>query len=176
MPSRLFLAAAGICSAVLLAATAQPAFAAAGDTTTTFALGGSTLSVSVQPTASLTDGASGATSVSGQLGVVRVTDLRGGVAAWSARATSTTFTNGGTGAGLTESTGVSYDSGALTTTGTIVIAPKGAKSLSSSPTEVAGPTAVIGNNTAQWNPTVTVTLPSNSLAGTYSGTISSSVL
>ncbi len=163
-------------AAALTAGAVSPASAAEGDTTTTFALAGSALSISVQPTATLTGGAAGDTSVNGQLGQVQVTDLRGGTSAWSAKATSTTFTNGGTGDSLTTSTGVSYNSGAITTTGTIVIVPKGAKSLSGTPIEVAAPTSVIGNNTARWNPTLTVTLPSNSLAGTYTGTVNTSVL
>jgi len=41
------------------------------------------------------------------------------------------------------------------------------------PVETA--TGVSGNNTAAWNPTITVTIPANALAGTYSTTISHSV-
>lgn len=158
-------------SAVLLATTASPASAADGDTVATFALAGSTLSISVQPTASLTDGAAGASSVSGQLGNVKVTDLRGGTVNWNANASSTRFTS----AGGTQSTGVSYTAGAMTTTGNIVISPGTATALTATPTKVAGPTVVIGNNTAQWNPTVTVSLPSDALTGTYTGTITTSV-
>ena len=168
---------ASVGAAAFLSGTATPASAAtSGDTTVTFALVGAELSIDVQPTADLGTGATGAASVSGQLGTVEVSDLRGGIQNWSASATSTTFSNGGTGAGRTVSSGVSYTTGALTTSGTIVIAPIGPTALSGTPATVARPTAVVGNNTAAWNPTLTVSLPSDALAGSYSGTITTSVL
>ena len=175
MRTRTLLAVVGLGTAALLAGTAPTASAAPGDTTTTFALAGSTLSVSVESTATLSDGTSGATSVSGSLGNVTVTDARGGTTPWSAKAASTTFTNGGTGAGLTESTAVTYNSGTVTTTGISVIGPKGAVALNATAAEVVAPDSVVGNNTAQWNPTLTVTLPSSSLVGSYTGTITTSV-
>lgn len=174
-PVLLGVAALGI--AALLSGAPLPASAAgSGDTTVTFVLAGSTLNIDVQPTATLSNGGAGAGSVSGQLGQVKVTDLRGGLQNWNASATSTTFSNGGAGAGLTESTGVSYSTGPFTTTGNIVIVPGGSTALNGTAANVAGPTAVIGNNTAAWNPTLTVSLPPDALAGTYSGTITTSVL
>lgn len=164
--------AAAVSAAALLAASALPATAAAGDTTTTFALTGGALSVSVQPTATLGSGPSGSASVNGQLGAVQVTDARGSKIAWSASATSTTFTDG---AGGTVSTGVSYNAGTVTTTGTITVPASSATSLTAVPAAVVAPTSIRGNNTATWNPTLTVSLPSNSLAGTYTGTVNTSV-
>ena len=161
-------------AAALVASTAAPASAAEGDTVATFALAGSTLSITVQPTAALTDGASGVASVTGDLGNVEVTDLRGGIVNWSANASSTAFTST-TGTTTSTSTGVSYAGGAMTTTGTITIMPGTATALSGTPAKVAGPTAVVGNNTAQWNPTLTVSLPSSALTGTYTGTVNTSV-
>lgn len=155
----------------LMAVTSSPATAVAGDTIATFALTGGSLSVSVQPTAVLGGGASGATSVSGQLGQVVVTDGRGNKVTWSVFGTSTTFTDG---AG-TVSTGVTYNAGAITTTGTVTMPAAAATPLSVAPAKVAGPTALVGNNTASWNPTLTVALPSSSLAGTYTGTINTSI-
>jgi hypothetical protein len=105
-----------------------------------------------------------------------VFDDRGGTVNRSAKATSTNFSNGGTGDDRTESTAVSYNSGPLFTTGSIVIVPKGDVALNGTAAELAGPTHVIGNNTAGWNPTLTVSLPANSLAGSYPGTIHTSVL
>ncbi len=160
-------------AAALMAGTAMPASAAAGDTTTTFALAGSTLSITVQPTAALTNGATGASSVGGPLGLVKVTDLRGGTVNWSANATSTAFTGPGTPA--SSSTGVSYNAGTMTTTGTITILPGTATTLNATPAKVAGPTMVLGNNTAEWNPVLTVSLPSSALAGDYTGTVNTSV-
>jgi hypothetical protein len=166
-----YLAGITVVAAALLSAPTLPASAAPGDTTTTFALTGGALSVSVAATAALSNGNTSSASVSGQLGTVQVTDARGGTTAWSAFATSTTFTDG---AGSV-STGVSYSSGAITTTGTIVILPGTATPLNATAAKVVGPTAVVGNNTASWNPTLTVSLPTDALVGTYTGTIHTSV-
>jgi hypothetical protein len=166
-----YLAGVMASAAALLVATTLPASAAAGDTTTTFSLAGGALSVSVQANAALTNGNTGSASVSGQLGVVQVTDARGGTATWSAFATSTTFTDG---AGSV-STGVSYNAGAITTTGTVVMPPATATALNGTAAKVAGPIAVVGNNTASWNPTLTVSLPTNALVGDYTGVVHTSV-
>jgi hypothetical protein len=149
-----------------------PASAAAGDTATTFAVNAGTLSITLQPSASLTSAASGASSVSGTLGSVSVSDTRGNRSTWSANATSTTFTDS---TGTTTSTGVTYTAGAMTTTGTTTIAAGTATTLTGVATKVAGPTAVTGNNTATWNPTLLVALPANALAGNYSGVVNTSV-
>jgi len=157
----------------LLAASALPASAAQGDTATTFALAGGTLSVAVVATATLTGGVSGATSVSGQLGSVTVTDARGVKTPWSAKATSTVFTDGATPA--TSSTGISYDPGTITKTGSATVTGTIAN-LSTTAATVAAPSVQNGNNTATWNPTLTVALPASSLAGTYSGLVNTSVV
>ena len=149
-----------------------PASAAAGDTSTTFAVAAGTLSLTVQPSAALTSAASGAGSVSGSLGSVSVSDSRGNKSTWSANATSTTFTDS---TGSSTSTSVTYTAGAMTTTGTTTIAAGTATTLTSVAAKVAGPTAVTGNNTATWNPTLSVALPSNALAGNYSGVVNTSV-
>ncbi len=166
-----YLAGAALSAAALLSVPALPANAAAGDTTTTFSLVGGALSVSVQPTAALSNGNTSSGSVSGQLGSVQVTDARGGTTAWSAFATSTTFVDG---AGSV-STGVSYAAGTISTTGTVVMPPATATALNATAAKVAGPTAVVGNNTASWNPTLTVSLPTDALVGAYTGTVRTSV-
>jgi len=165
------VAGAAVCAAALVAATVQPA-AAAGDTGTTFTLTGGTLSVTVAATATLTAGTTTSASVSGKLGTVTVTDGRTSTTVWSANATSTTFTRD---AGATTSTGVSYNAGTITTTGPVVMPLALATALNGTPAKVAGPAAITGDNTASWNPTLTVSLPSNALAGTYSGTVNTSV-
>jgi hypothetical protein len=158
----------GIAATALFGATAISASAA--DSAVTFELAGGSLTVDPAASAVLTAGVSGATSVSGALGDVVVTDNRGGVADWSIDAASTVFTNG-----TTTSTAVEYVTGTVTTTG-VVTAAGGTKALDTVAVEVVGGTLVEGNNTATWNPTLTVTLPSSSTAGTYSGTITTSVL
>ena len=161
-----------VASAVSLALfTAAPVVATGGDALTTSPLAAS-LSVAVQPSATLGGGASGAASVSGRLGQVTVTDTRAASVNWSAFASSTPFS---TGTGNPTSTGVIYSTGLVSTTGVITIAPQSNTALNGTPTKVAGPTVVVGNTTASWDPTLTVALPANAIAGTYTGTITTSV-
>lgn len=68
-----------------------------------------------------------------------------------------------------------YNAGAIATTGTVVMPPATTVTLSTTPATVVSPTSVLGNNTASWDPTLTVSLPSNAVAGTYNGTINTSV-
>ncbi|WP_259444413.1 hypothetical protein [Rhodococcus sp. DMU2021] len=67
-----------------------------------------------------------------------------------------------------------YAPGAVTPTGTVTATPADATGLDTAKSVVAG-TAARGNNTASWAPTLTVTLPSDALAGTYTGTVTTSV-
>ena len=67
----------------------------------------------MQTDATLNNAGTGATSISGQLGNVSVTDARGGTAAWSVDATFTAFSEG---LGP-DSTAVSYNAGAIAETG-----------------------------------------------------------
>jgi len=162
-------------AAVVLAAAALPASAAtSGTTDTTFTLTAGTIDITVAANAALTNGASGATSVSGKLGDVTVADNRGGTANWTVSAASTAFTST-TGSTTSSSTAVSYNSGAITSTGTVTAASSGTVAVSAIAAPVATGTLVSGNNTATWNPTLTVTLPASSLAGTYAGTVTTSV-
>lgn len=154
----------------LMAITAPSA--SADTTSVTFALVGGSLSVSAQPTAAWGNkGGSGTTSVVGQLGNTVVTDNRGGVVGWSVGAATGSFTNG-----ATTATGVSYSSGVPTITGLVAATSSGATALSATAVEVVAGTVVTGNNTATWNPTLTVTLPSSSTVGDYTGTITTSLL
>jgi uncharacterized protein with beta-barrel porin domain len=111
-------------------------------------------------------------SATGLLGNTLVTDTRGTTVEWSASAASTTFTT----AGGPASTGVGYTAGAMTVTGDTTIASGTVTALTTDAAKVAGPTAITGNNTAQWNPTLAVALPANALAGDYAGTVTTSVL
>lgn len=167
-----YLSAAAIGAAALLATAALPASAAqSGDTVTTFALQGGTIDIVVQATAAITGGNSGATSASGQLGAVTVTDGRGVVGGWTASGASTTFSNAST-----TSTAVAYNSGTVSTTGTVTATGSGTVALTGTAAPVVVGTLVTGNNTATWNPTLTVTLPATSTAGSYTGTVTTSVV
>ena len=167
----LAVSSATIGALTIMAASTGTAVAAAGDTTTTFSINGGALSVTVQTDATLNNAGTGATSISGQLGNVSVTDNRGGTANWSVNATSTAFSEG---LGP-DSTAVSYNAGAISETGVSVILDGTDVTLTGTAAKVAGPTAVTGNNTASWNPTLTVTLPGSALAGDYTGTVNTSI-
>jgi len=93
---RTILAAVAVACALSLG-LAAPAFAAPGDTTTTFALTGGALAISVPATATLSSSPTGGLStISGPLGSVAVTDARGLLgSSWTTSATSTAFKTGG---------------------------------------------------------------------------------
>jgi hypothetical protein len=156
---------------ILVLGLALPA--SADDTTATFTLTGGELTLSVSASAALTAEASGvdANTISGTLGVVTVTDARGGTGGWVTSAMSTPFT----GVGLSVSDDVAYSSGTITETGTSDVAGASALSIVSAQ-PVATATGVSGNNTAAWNPTLDVSMPAGSLAGDYSGTVTTSLL
>jgi hypothetical protein len=114
-----------------------------------------------------------ATTISGQLGTVTVSDDRGGTRTWVASVIATAFVPPLTGTALAAST-ISYSAGTITivgaATGTAVAAP----SLSGvSPVVNGGST---GSGTASWNPTISVAVPADFLAGVYTSTITHSVV
>jgi hypothetical protein len=161
-------------------ALALPARAA--DTTTTFTLAAGSLSISAPASKDLGTGSTGAGTLSAQLGAVTVTDTRGALlGTWTASVSSTDFTTGGATANETVAKGqVTYWSGTATaSSGTAVFTPGqatsgNAQALSASRTAYSA-AAIVGNNSATWNPTLTVNVPAAAVAGTYSGTITHSV-
>jgi hypothetical protein len=156
--------------------------ARAADTTTTFSLAAGSLSISAPASRDLGSGSTGGGTVSAQLGTVTVTDNRGAlVGTWTASVSSTDFTTGGASANETIAKGqVTYWSGTATaSSGVAVFAPgqaiaANAQALSVSRTAFSA-TAIVGNNAASWNPTVTVNVPAAAVAGDYTGTITHSV-
>ena len=150
------------------------------NTTTTVAVtapGGLTISVPASPV-SLGSGAPGA-QISRQLGSTTVTDQRARLTAtWTASVSATNFTSGGN---TVSNTAVLYWSGAATaTTGTGTFVPgqanaAAAQSLSVSRTAFSKTTGA-GDNSATWNPTIVVNIPSLTGSGTYTGTVSQSVV
>jgi hypothetical protein len=147
--------------------------ASADPTVTTFVLTGGSLTLAVSGTATLTSEASvvAANTISGQLGTVTVTDARGGTAGWVTSAISGMFTN----AGGSTSTDVLYSNGTITETGTNTVAGVSGGSLVGA-LPVATATSVSGNNTAAWNPTIDVLMPAGTLAGTYTATVTTSIV
>jgi hypothetical protein len=146
----------------------------------TFSLTGGTIAIS-QPsgTAALTGGALAGiagSAITGSLGSTTVTDQRGGTTGWTSTIAQTTaFTDGTTTipVGNTKAwvgsaivpTGI-----AVVTSGTYVSQATGL-ALSGTGQNFVTATAVVGNNSATFNPSIAVTLPSNATAGDDTGVI-----
>lgn len=157
-----------------------PAHAAPGDTIATFAITAGSLSISVPAsTVALGTGTvnTGASTAAGQLGTVTVTDNRGAlVNTWTTTVSSTTFV---TGTSTTSETvalaNIAYSSGAFTShSGLGVFVPGSLATMTSAGTGAAY-TGAAGNSVTAWNPTLTFTLISSQVAGTYTGTINHAV-
>jgi hypothetical protein len=114
-----------------------------------------------------------ASTISGQLGVVTVTDQRGGATSWVASVIVTAFTPT-TGPAVTAVAAdkVSYAAGVITQVGVTATKP--------TTTDLTGVSPVVngsstGLSTASWNPTISVVLPANAAPGVYTATITHSV-
>jgi hypothetical protein len=145
------------------------ALSAGAGTQATFTLTAGGLSISA-PTGSVSLGsqlASTSTStITGSLGVVTVSDQRGGVTTWTASVISTAFTPPSGPAD--PASNVSYAAGAIMVA-TAVPAPD----LTGVSPVVTG--ASTGISTASWNPSISVVVPANYAPGVYSATITHSV-
>ncbi|GLW22848.1 hypothetical protein DI270_018965 [Microbispora triticiradicis] len=172
-----FLAAAASLALGLMTATALPALADTADTVVTFTITGGSLTISAPASVNLGSVVSGATSISGQIGPVTVTDQRGTLnGTWTATAISTDFTTGGATPHETiPNINVTYSPGPATaTTGTGTFTP-GPGGIINVPRVAFTGTELQGNNSATWNPTLTINIPSGTVAGTYTGTVTHSV-
>lgn len=116
----------------------------------------------------------GAVTISGQLGQVQVTDSRGAPAGsgWTATAISTAFTQ--TAGPSVGAAAVGYTAGTITKVGTATYTANDPANLTGVSAVVTA-TAITGDNTASWNPTITVTFAAGREAGVYLGTITHSV-
>jgi hypothetical protein len=158
-----------VCAAGVLA-VAGPASAA--PSTATFQVTGGTLDIAVPASVDLgsvtaSSAAQSLTNVA--LGAVTVTDGRGVSSGWVATASATDFTGPQSLAGA-----IVYSPTAASATNATVTAAAD-QTLTTSAATVQTATLAVGVNSATWNPTVTVTIPANALAGTYSSTITQSV-
>ena len=155
---------------LLTLAVAVPALA---QTPATFEVTVGGLSVSVPSgTANLGTRANtvSAGTVSGSLGEVQVNDARSAAAGsvWTASVISSAF-------GVVPASAVAYTAGTITKVGTAAYA-------ANDPTHLEGvipavsATGITGDNSATWNPTITVTIPGGTPAGTYNATITHSVI
>jgi hypothetical protein len=157
--------------AMLAAATALSAGAA---TPATFTLTAGALSISA-PTGSVSLGSqvasNSSSTITGSLGVVTVSDQRGGATSWTASVISTAFTPP---AGPADpASNVSYAAGTITPSGTVTATAVAAPDLTGvSPAVTASSTGV---SSASWNPSISVFVPANFAPGVYSATITHSV-
>ncbi|MFI6509649.1 ice-binding family protein [Streptosporangium sp. NPDC050855] len=136
-----------------------------------------TLSVSVPESADLGSVRASGTGISARLGAVTVVDTRYALdAAWIATVSATAFTTGGATASETIARSlISYSSGEATaTTGDATFIPGVAGDLGSTRIAFSASDGA-GENSATWNPTITVTLPAGVRVGTYTATITHSV-
>jgi hypothetical protein len=142
-------------------------------TPTTFELTAGGLSISA-PTGSVSLGSqvasTSSSTIAGQLGVVTVSDQRGGVTTWTASVISTAFTPPSGPAD--PASNVSYAAGPITASGVVATAVP-APDLTGVSTVVTGASG--GISTASWNPTISVIVPANYAPGVYSATITHSV-
>lgn len=176
----MFAAVAAVGFGVALAPSANAA--QTGSTTATFSIAAGGLAITVPTsTVALTGAtaATGAPTVGGTLGNVSVADTRGAlVAAWTTTVSTSTFTTG-TGTLTADQTvalpSISYASGAVTKTGTGTATPNAGTAMDAEAALRVVSFVGVGNNTATWNPTLTFSLLSSQVAGTYTGTVTHSV-
>jgi hypothetical protein len=147
---------------------------ASAATPMSFALTAGALSIST-PTVSVALGSevSSTTSstIAGAIGVVTVTDQRGGATTWTTSAIATAFTPS---AGPADpASNVSYLAGPITVSSTVVATAVNATDLTGVSIVVTG--ASTGISTASWNPTISVVVPPNFAPGIYTATITQSV-
>ncbi|SEF11189.1 hypothetical protein SAMN04489740_4077 [Arthrobacter alpinus] len=147
-----------------------------GGTPITIQVTGGPLNISV-PAGPVSLGSVGASlnaqTVTADLGIVGVTDVRAGTAGWVVTASAVDFT-GPQNISVSEPGLSSYTPssasviGVATVTGTNLDAlyPGGV---------VETATAVTGVNSATWHPSISVTIPADALAGTYSSVLTHSV-
>ena len=168
----------GVTAAVVALATVMPPATAQETTPATFTVTGGSLSISV-PSGSADLGSRANTvlagAISGPLGQVQVNDARSPAAGsgWVASVISTTFTPP-TGTAIAASA-VGYTVGSITKVGTATYTANNPPNLSGVAPAVTA-TGITGDNSATWNPTISVAIPGGMAAGVYSATITHSVV
>ena len=169
---------AATAAGMLMLGGTLPASAGPGDTSATVTITGGSLQISVPVSAgSLGTQANtiGGETISGALGEVQVTDARSAAAGsgWVASVISTAWApTSGTAIGAAN---VSYTAGSITKTGTATYVANDPANLSAVTPAVTA-TGITGDNSATWNPTIHVAVPGGTVAGTYSATITHSVV
>jgi hypothetical protein len=147
------------------------------DTTVTFSVSVGSLVITAPISANLGTGTAGTTIGPTAIGNVEVFDERAALGAtWTATVSSTNFTTGsGTGPEMIPAGDITYNGGPVTTTGTVTAPALPAFTLSGGSKTAVVATAINGDNTATWDPTLTVAVPASAVGGAYTGTITHSV-
>jgi hypothetical protein len=165
--------------AALVVGAALPASAAGpGQSSATITVTGGALSITAPADAgnlgTRANSVLGGT-VSGPLGPVQVNDARSAAAGsgWVVSVISTAFTPP-SGPAIAASA-VGYVAGTITKVGTATYTANDPGNLTGVVTAVTA-TGITGDNSATWNPTITVTVPGGMAAGVYSATITHSVV
>jgi hypothetical protein len=160
--------------ATMAAMTIGMVLPASASTPASFTLTSGTLSISA-PTAGVSLGTQVASTtsstMSGSLGVVAVSDQRGGPTTWTASVISTAFTPS---AGPADpASNVSYSAGPIVVSGPVATTAYAVTDLTGVVTVVTGVST--GISTATWSPTISIVVPANFAPGVYTATITSSV-
>lgn len=139
------------------------------------------LAITVPSSANLGSVPSGTSSFSQHLGTITVTASGLVLPSFTASVSSTSFTTGGGGPGLTiANSSISYWSGPATGTLGLQNTTPGQPTAANAQTLSAPRTAFSSSGlvlsiTTVWDPTIVVAIPPAAVAGTYSGTITHSV-
>jgi hypothetical protein len=161
-------------SAVASAAVCLLCGAAGASTPVSFTLTAGALSISA-PTVGVSLGSqvasASSTNMAGSLGVVTVTDQRGGTTTWTASAISTAFTP--TAGPADPASNVSYAAGTITASPTVTATAVAASDLTGVTPVVTG--ASTGVSSASWNPVLSVLVPGDFAPGVYVATVTHSV-
>ncbi|MCD9625139.1 hypothetical protein [Rhabdothermincola salaria] len=176
--ARLLAATATAATAVIVLGTGVGPVAGQEPTTATITVTGGALIITVPADA----GALGTRAntveggtISGPLGQVQVDDARSAAAGsgWVASVISTAFTPP-SGPAIAASA-VSYGAGVITKVGTATYTANDPVDLTGVGAAVTA-SGITGDNSATWNPTITVAVPGGMAANVYSATITHSVL
>ena len=169
--TRAALALAG--SAALIGVTTVPSFA--GDTTTTVTVPAGVIGISASGTQTLDGANPGATSTT-TLDATTVTDTRAGTVGWVADVKLTDLSGALTGNTVVIPTATAtYLANLATVSGTATTDASAVRSDLTLAGTSQTATGVSGNNEAVWTATLTVVIPAQALADTYSGVMTQSL-
>lgn len=174
MRNSLFVAAAVAALSLGLTAPATAAPDGDGGTFVVTAAGGLSISAQTAPVSVGVLAPPGSpVTVTAALGPVTVTDTRGlSVASWTASVSATPLTSGGQ-ASIPRGA-VIYTPNVAVTTGVAVFKPGQRGPMVTTRTAYSAEIAA-GNNSATWNPTISVRVPGQAPVGTYAAVITHSV-